>query len=84
VASVNEETRDHEAALLAASKSLWEDLALRARALHCPEHLVGPWRVVVSGETRETMRLQIYGCCERLGQVINEMVRQDPRIAGPR
>jgi hypothetical protein len=67
-----------------ASKALWEDLAVKARGLHCPEHHVGPWRIVVLGETRETMRLHIYGCCDRLGRAINEMIAADPRIAGPR
>lgn len=69
---------------LAAARSLWEELAARARALHCPEHFAAPWRVVVTGETRETLNLQIYGCCERLGRVVGDLIRSDPRIAGPR
>lgn len=84
MASVEEEQKRRDAALLAAARALWEDLAVKARGIHCPEHLVGPWRVVVSGETREALRLQIYGCCEKLGQVVTEMVRADPRISGPR
>ena len=67
----------------AAAHALWEDLAVRARLLHCPEHFVSPWRVVVIGETRETMRLQLYGCCPRLQLVVGEMIRSDPRISGP-
>jgi hypothetical protein len=84
LASVEEEQKQREAALLAATRALWEDLAMKARGIHCPEHLIGPWRVVVIGETREALRLQIYGCCDKLGLVINQMVREDPRISGPR
>jgi len=67
----------------AAARALWEDLAARARALHCPEHFVSPWRVVVIGDARETMRLQLYGCCARLQDVVGDMIRADPRISGP-
>ena len=49
----------------------------------CPVHYVGPWRVVVIGETRESMRLQVYGCCERIGAAVTAMVRADPRVASP-
>jgi hypothetical protein len=78
---VNDKRR--EAEVLRERRALWEDLASRARALSCPAHFVGPWRVVVIGETRESMRLQVYGCCERIGQAVTAMVRADPRVAKP-
>lgn len=68
---------------MVAARALWDDLAARARGLHCPEHFVVPWRVVVIGETRTTLNLQIYGCCEKLGLVISQMIRTDPRLSGP-
>ena len=68
---------------LAAARALWEDLAIRARGLHCPEHFVQPWRVVVIGDTTEKLRLNIYGCCPKLQVVITEMIRSDPRRSGP-
>ena len=74
---------EREAELLRARRALWEDLAARARGLSCPAHFVGPWRVVVIGESRESMRLQVYGCCERIGQAVTAMVRSDPRVARP-
>ena len=80
-ATVNDVERDAE--LKRARQALWEDLASKARGLNCPEHYVGPWRVVVTGETRETMRLQVYGCCERIGQAVTAMLRADPRLANP-
>jgi hypothetical protein len=82
--SIEEDRRQRESARLASARALWEELAVRARLLHCPEHAVQPWRVTVTGETRETLRLQIYGCCSQLQVVIGEMVRADPRISGPR
>ena len=72
-----------EAQLQRARQALWEDLASKARGLHCPAHFVGPWRVYVTGESRESMRLQVYGCCERLGQAVNAMLRADPRVSSP-
>jgi hypothetical protein len=75
--------REREAELMRASRALWEDLAAKARGLACPAHYVSPWRVVVIGDTRATMRLQVYGCCERIGQAVTAMVRADPRIARP-
>jgi hypothetical protein len=79
-----DEQKRRDAAQLAAARALWEDLAAMARGLHCPEHFVGPWRVVVTGERPETLNLQIYGCCQRLGVVVAEMIRADPRVSGPR
>ncbi|CAN5582199.1 hypothetical protein BH23CHL8_BH23CHL8_16260 [soil metagenome] len=76
----DQKRRDADAMLSA--RTLWEDLAVKARGLHCPEHFVGPWRVVVIGETRDTLRLQVYGCCGRLGQAVTEMIREDPRVPG--
>ena len=78
---MNDKERDAE--VLRERRALWEDLAAKARGLNCPTHYVGPWRVVVIGETRESMRLQVYGCCERIGQAVTAMVRADPRIAHP-
>jgi hypothetical protein len=68
---------------LAAARALWEDLAVRARGLHCPDHFVQPWRVVVIGDSTEKLRLNIYGCCPKLQVVITEMIRSDPRSSGP-
>jgi hypothetical protein len=68
---------------LAAARALWEDLAVRARGLHCPDHFVQPWRVVVIGDSSEKLRLNIYGCCPKLQVVITEMIRSDPRSSGP-
>ena len=76
--------KQRDTALLATARALWDDLAVKARLLHCPEHIVQPWRVVVIGDTREALRLQIYGCCDRLQLVISEMIRADPRISGPK
>jgi hypothetical protein len=67
-----------------ARRAIWEDVAVRARLLHCPDHYVAPWRVVVTGETRETLDLQIYGCCAKLGVLVGQLVRADPRLSGPR
>ena len=67
---------------MAAARAMWEELAARARALHCPEHFVPPWKVVVSGGSREKLRLQIYGCCARLQTLTTEMIRKDPRMSG--
>jgi hypothetical protein len=72
-----------DAAQAASARALWEDLAAKARGTHCPIHIVGPWRVVVTGDRPETLNLQIYGCCERLGVVVAEMIKADPRVAGP-
>lgn len=72
-----------EEARLAAARALWEDLAVRARGLHCPEHFVQPWRVVVIGDTSERLRLNIYGCCPKLQVVVTDMIRSDPRTASP-
>lgn len=66
------------------TRAVWEDLAVRARSLHCPTHVISPWRVVVIGEEPKGYRLQIYGCCEQLQTVVSQMIRSDPRISGPR
>lgn len=66
------------------ARSLWEEMAVRARALHCPEHFAQPWRVSVLGETPERYRLYVSGCCPRLGEAVNQLIRSDPRISGPR
>jgi len=68
---------------LAAARAVWEELAIRARALHCPEHFVPPWKVIVIGDARDKLRLQIYGCCPKLQTVTTEMIRRDPRMSGP-
>jgi hypothetical protein len=79
-----DDPKRREAQLDAAARAVWEDLAARARAIHCPEHTIGPWRVVIIGETRDTLRLHSYGCCPRLGEAISQMVRSDPRVNSPR
>lgn len=78
-----EELRHLEEDRLAAARAVWEDLAVRARRLHCPEHFVQPWKIVVIGDTSERLRLDIYGCCSRLQVVVTEMIRSDPRTGGP-
>lgn len=82
-APMRNEVTEHDRERMAATRTLWEDLALRARALHCPEHVMVPWRVSVSGDTPQTMRLQISGCCPRLQAVVTDMIQSDPRISGP-
>jgi hypothetical protein len=79
-----DEQKRRDAAHMAAARATWEDLAARARGLHCPDHIVGPWRVVVTGDRPESLNLQIYGCCPRLGVAVAEMIRADPRVSGPR
>ena len=58
-------------------QALWEDLAGKARAVHCPEHFVEPWRVHVIG-TAPRLKLDISGCCPKVGRAINEMIAADP------
>lgn len=79
-----DEQKRRDAALLVTARAVWDDLAVKARGLHCPEHVVQPWRVAVIGDTRDALRLQIYGCCDKLGQAVTEMIRADPRISGPK
>ena len=67
------ETDDKEAQL----RALWDDLARQARGVHCPEHFVEPWRVYVIG-TPPDLKLDISGCCPKIGRAINEMIRDDP------
>jgi len=69
---------------MAVARALWEDLAARARLLHCPEHYAQPWRVVVIGDTPDKLRLHISGCCSQLQVVVTELIRSDSRISGPR
>ena len=78
-----DDRKQREAERLAAARVVWEDLAVRARGLHCPEHFVQPWRVVVIGEASERLRLNIYGCCPKLQVVVSDMIRSDPRTSGP-
>ena len=66
---------------MASARALWEDLAVKARSLHCPEHVVGPWRIAVIGETPDSLRLQVYGCCEKIGRAVTEMIGADPRTS---
>jgi hypothetical protein len=79
----NVEDREREAQAQRARRALWEELASKARGLHCPDHFVGPWRVYVTGESRESMRLQVYGCCPKLGEAVKAMLRADPRVSSP-
>lgn len=66
-------TDDRDAQL----QALWEELARKARAVHCPEHFVAPWRVRVIG-TPPRLKLDIAGCCPRIGVAVNEMIAADP------
>lgn len=75
---------DNDQQRIAAAREVWNDLAARARGLHCPTHYVEPWRVVVIGDTPASMRLQIYGCCAGLQDVVSELIRSDPRVSGLR
>jgi hypothetical protein len=61
----------------AQTRALWEDLARKARGVHCPAHFVGPWRVHVIG-TPPHLKLDVAGCCPRIGRAINEMIAADP------
>ena len=69
---------------VAAARALWEELAARARMVHCPQHFAQPWRVVVIGDTPAKLRLYTSGCCPQLGDAVNAMIRAEPRISGPR
>ena len=64
-------------------QALWEDLARKARAVHCPEHFVEPWRVYVIG-TAPKLKLDISGCCPKIGRAINEMIATDPGFRASR
>ena len=75
--------REQEQNQAAAARALWDELARRARGVHCPEHYVEPWRVTIIGDRPETYRLYVSGCCSKLGDAVNAMIRTDPRIAGP-
>jgi hypothetical protein len=67
-----------------AARSLWDELAVRARLVHCPEHYTQPWRVMVIGDRPDKLRLYVSGCCPELGDAVNQMIRSEPRISGPR
>jgi hypothetical protein len=75
---------DHDQQEMALAQELWEDLARRARLVHCPEHFAEPWRVSVMGSSPRRLKLDISGCCPKIGAAINDMIRSDPRISGPR
>ena len=79
----NDQQKRAEKERLAAARTRWEYLAARARGLHCPEHRMTPWRVVVVGDRAEKLNLQIYGCCGKLGDVVTDMIRTDPSVSGP-
>jgi len=64
--------QDQEAQL----QALWERLAQKARGVHCPQHFVEPWRVHVIGRPPR-LKLDIAGCCPKIGQAINEMIAAD-------
>lgn len=69
---------------MAAARAHWDELAVRARILHCPQHYAQPWRVAVLGDRPENLRLYISGCCGKLGEAVNEIIRAEPRVSGPR
>jgi hypothetical protein len=73
---------DHQEREPVDARAVWDELAARARGLHCPQHFVEPWRVVVIGDSPQRYRLQIYGCCPRLQVVVTQMLKADPRING--
>ncbi len=75
---------DKEEVDMAAARALWEELAARARMVHCPQHFAQPWRVVVIGDTPAKLRLYTSGCCPQLGDAVDDMIRGEPRISGPR
>ena len=64
-------------------QALWEDLARKARRVHCPEHFVEPWRVHVIGSAPR-FKLDIAGCCPRMGAAINAMIAADPGFRATR
>lgn len=64
-------------------EALWEGLARKARGVHCPEHFVEPWRVHVIG-TPPRLKLDISGCCPKIGRAINEMIAADPDFRASR
>ena len=64
-------------------EALWEDLARKARSVHCLEHYVEPWRVYVIGSAPK-LKLDIAGCCPRIGQAVNEMIAADPGFRATR
>ena len=67
----------------AQAQALWDDLARKARRVHCPEHYVEPWRVRVIGDA-PAFKLDIAGCCPRIGRAINEMIANDPGFRASR
>lgn len=75
---------DQEQRRAAATRAIWEELAVQARTVHCPEHYVQPWRITVLGDTPEKYRLYVSGCCPGIGDAVTEMIRRDPRIAASR
>ena len=60
-------------------QALWESLAQQARGVHCPEHFVEPWRVYVIG-TLPHLKLDLAGCCPKIGKAVNKMIASDPRF----
>ena len=64
-------------------QALWDDLARKARGVHCPQHYVEPWRVHVIGSA-PNYKLDISGCCSQIGQAINEMISTDPGFRATR
>ena len=66
-----------------AVEALWQNLAQKARGVHCPEHYVEPWRVIVIG-TSPNLKLDIAGCCPGIGRAINEMIAADPEFRATR
>ena len=76
--------RDEAKRELEAARGVWEDVAVRARTVHCPVHFVQPWRVNVIGDQPSRLRLNVSGCCPRLGETVTALIRADPRLGGPR
>lgn len=75
---------DKEQRQSVAARALWEDLAVKARTLHCPEHYAQPWRITVLGDKPGNYRLYVQGCCAKIGDTVNGMIRSDPRMPARR
>ena len=72
---------DQEQRRADAARATWEDLAVKARVVHCPDHYAQPWRISLLGDSPSTYRLYVSGCCPKLGEAVTAMIRSDARIA---
>jgi hypothetical protein len=72
-----------EQAQMEAARAVWEEIAAKARAVHCPQHFVQPWRVDVIGDSPARLRLNVSGCCAQVGAAVTALIKADPRVGGP-